>query len=379
MPVPIIRYSLDPTGENPDNLVVGETHTLSDHPVRAVAPLYGPFFAKSCILYDMATNEPLAKDRDYKTLHLLQDATLTFGEEICELILITNEQVSNKVSITYQNVGGNYQNHSKAVADSLEALLKDARPVDWVNGIFNKPNQYTPAPHPHLFVDTIGYGPLLVALDRLGQAFTLSNVPAFEALIDWVQNNQKVWVSETEVSSMENVAKAVSMERLLYASKRLNFNAITFRADSTKLRLGKPLGLSLSCTNYVQGENIYWTIEHDQGAKATKDSMFGSTNGIVTPINQQARFVINTLRNSQKYGDYRFKVLLRRNNISGPVLAESGYIDLVHTDPAKNSDLALANGMWEHVCCVSEPGIVLTAEAAYLARDSFNYQTLSFQ
>lgn len=38
MPIGSIRYELDPTGVNPDNLVTAEVHELSGMAVRAVTP-----------------------------------------------------------------------------------------------------------------------------------------------------------------------------------------------------------------------------------------------------------------------------------------------------------------------------------------------------
>ena len=47
MPQPVIRYPLDPTGVNPNNLVIGELAVLQTRPVRAITPIYGPFFSES--------------------------------------------------------------------------------------------------------------------------------------------------------------------------------------------------------------------------------------------------------------------------------------------------------------------------------------------
>lgn len=375
MPVPIIRYQLDPTGENPNNLVVGEVHPLDDFPVRVLVPYYGPFYKDSIILYDLATNAPLDK-KDYSTLHLVQDATLNFGQEVCEVIIISNPAVSNTVSLTYQNVGGNYQNNAQAVADTLQTLLKDGRKVDWVKGIFDKPYQYNPSIHPHLFNDVVGFAPLIVALERVAQAVTLSNVPAFEALITWVKDFQKSWVSEQEIRNMNPVEKIVSLERLLFAAKHLNFNAITFRPSTNKINIGGAVSFTISCTNLARGENLFWTVEHSLLGDGTTDSMFGSNSGIITPINQEASFNLNTLRSAPRFGQFHFRVVLRRNSVNGPILAETDLLTIENLDPNSNSDATVANGIWEHICCIEEPGIVPTAEAFFLLRDSINYQTL---
>ena len=60
MTIPIIRYELDTTGENPNNKVVGEIRSLSNNDLRAVAPSYGAYFTESLIVKDSELDEQLA-------------------------------------------------------------------------------------------------------------------------------------------------------------------------------------------------------------------------------------------------------------------------------------------------------------------------------
>lgn len=186
MPSPIIvRFPYDPTGVNPDNSIQGEIHSLTAHAVRAVAPTYGPFFTTSLQVYDNGTDQLLVKGTDYEAVEMLEDITLRLGKEVCNLILILNQAVSAAVRINYQVVGGLYQNSAAALINMYETVLQDNRPVAWEN-ILNKPLLFPPTTHLHNLQDVYGFEPMVGALERVRNAIVLSDVPAFEALIDWV-------------------------------------------------------------------------------------------------------------------------------------------------------------------------------------------------
>lgn len=369
---PLMRYALDPTGLNPNNLVIGEVHTLAAVQTRAIAPLYGPFFSDTIVVYDHGNSVLLTKNLDYHCVHLLQDASLTFGKEVCQMILITNKAVSDQVRLNYQVLGGYYQNSSQAVVDVYNTFLNDRRPVDWEKGILNKPLTYTPSSHMHLLEDVVGFGPLVVALERIGQAVTLSNIPAYQALVDWVVAFNKSFATEQEILDLQSTSeKMVSLDGLKLAAQKWNFNAITFRPNARKVRLGSTVTFSLSCTNFIPNEQLYWEVVNGSGVDGTEDSMFVSKTGMVPIINQVASFIVSSKRGSKSYGNRKFHVRLRRNSQTGPILAEYFDVMLVNKDPRlDNTYLTLNGGLWEHVCCLSEPGMTPSAEACYLVRES---------
>lgn len=372
MGYPLVRYPLDPTGHNPNNLVIGEIHTLSTAQVRTVAPGYGPFFGESIVVYDHGTNVLLTKGVDYQTVHLLQDASLTFGKEVCQILLITNRAVTNQVRINYQVLGGNYQNSSKAISDAYDTFVSDNRPVDWVNGVLNKPTQYKPSLHKHLLEDVVGFGSLAVAIERVGQAITLSNMPAFQNLLDTVLDLSKNYATEQDIIDMVPSDRVITTEILLKALDKLNFNGVTFRTPARRYALGGSISFTVETTNFPHGQSLFWEVVHEVGDKETEDKMFGSMNGVFPVLNQSGNFVVTTLRrSSNKYGDRRFSVRLRKNGPTGPVITDSGIIVLVNKDPNVASNfLTLEGGLWEHVCCLNEPNMVPSPEAMYLLKDA---------
>lgn len=194
MPSPIIRYPLDMTGINPDNFVSGEIKTLAVRPIRAAVPSYGPFFNDdTLVVFDHTTGVQLVKNTDYKVSGLLQEATFKTGKEICEVILITNTNVSNQIRINYQTLGGLYQSNSTNLKNLWDTILQDSRPVDW-ESVFDKPYEFPPSLHNHLLSDLYGFEPLVAAIERLRTALILGDVPAFELVLEQVRQLRQEFI-----------------------------------------------------------------------------------------------------------------------------------------------------------------------------------------
>lgn len=315
MPLPIVRYPLDPTGTNPDNRVHGEVHNLNARQIRAVVPQFGPFYAESMIVTDDTTNVLLVRGEDYQIVELLQEATVKFGKEISCLVLITNQAVSSVVRISYQVLGGLYQNDASAIINMYETYMMDNRTVDWLN-VMNKPLQYPPALHNHLLQDLWGFEPVVVALERIRNAIQLSDVPAFEALIAWVKARTAV-VTEQEILDGTSSNKLMTFERLLFALDKLNFNGITITPTSGNLDQGQVINVGLSTTNLPDNTVLYWTIEHVN----TINNDFGGVSGIVNIVGNRGQFNISIANNIQTEEAEQFRIAIRKNGIDGYILA----------------------------------------------------------
>lgn len=319
------RYALDPTGANPNNFVSREPHTLNPkatlEEVRVFSPSYGAFFANAVSIWDKNTGRQLQRGVDYRLNELVVDASLTFGQEICQFIVITNGTVANQVEISYQCLGGHYQNDASAVHNIYETFLNDNRAVDWEN-VGNKPSTFPPSEHLHLLEDIVGFGPVIVAIERMREAILLQNAPAFEALINWVKNRSAEVASELEIREMQQVGKMMSLERLLYSTRHLNFNAITYRPNMRNVRAGDAVQFTLSSTNFHQREDLYWTLR----PVATNPDWFPSQGGMVSVINQEAEFSVATINPAAivESAQLEFQIDLRRNSQNGPIVAESG-------------------------------------------------------
>lgn len=208
MPLPIVRYPLDTTGLNLDNLVSDEIHTLSNKPVRAIAPTYGAFYTESLKIFDLQTQRQLVKGTQYLCTELLQTPTELYGKEICYLILIIDPAISNQVLIQYQVLGGLYTRSGDAIINIYETIMRDERPVNWVD-VLNKPLGYAPSQHFHDSRDIYGFEYLVTALERIRNAIVSSNVPAYERVMDWLSLELDTIRNQANFPTMATTQEAI--------------------------------------------------------------------------------------------------------------------------------------------------------------------------
>ena len=323
MPSPIFRYPLDLTGVNSNNLVTDELHNLPNLAKRAVIPTYAPFFTESITVRDGATT--LVRGTHYECMQLVEEATIKTGKEICEVILILDPTVSSQVTITYQTIGGLYQRTSDAIVDMYNTVINDNRPVDWVN-VLNKPIAYPPSLHNHLFQDVVGFEPLIVELERIRHAVTLSNVPAIEALIDWF-------------------------------SKRAVKEVIMIKPDRFTVSRGGSITFNLESVNIEAPYNYYWTVEHID----TTNDDFVATSGVVNLKTGFNSFNLLTRIPLLDKLPGEFKINIRRDSTAGAVIFKSGVITLRPYKVADYLDLLY------YPKCIFTPGLEITPETMFIA------------
>lgn len=355
---PLIRYALDPTGTNSDNAVSGEVKDLNVAQIRAVAPTYGPFFAdETLVIYDHGNGRLLVRGQDYQCVEMLQDATLKFGKEIAQLVLIINPLVGSQVRLNYQVLGGLYQNNVEGLINMYDTLMLDNRPVDW-SQVLNKPTLYPPTLHKHLLDDIYGFEPVVVALERIRNAIVLSDVPAFEALIDWVKSRG---LTSPELHSFTGLDKFVTFEMLLEAARTINFNAITVEPVRKSIIPGQSQRFDLTTTNYSDGTVIYWTVKHH----GTSDGDFAATSGIINIMSNRGSFNFSVIDNLENLPN-KFTIEFRIDSVTGPVIWRLQDIRLTTggSSTTGNTMMQLLTA-----CCLYNPKIYKTPRSYYVIGD----------
>lgn len=363
MPDPLYRYALDKTGVNPDNKVINEAHTLAQLDYRSIAPDYGPFYEESVFVIDVVNNTPLIKDVDYFCTELMEEASLKFNKSIMSLIIITNRNVSSNVLITYQTLGGIYTKAVDPIRRLYETVMNDDRTVDW-SRVMNKPYGYPPNLHYNHLIDIVGFEPLITAIERIRNAIILTDVPAWEALIDWVKkyvNQRQGIVTEQEIDTITGLDKIVSFERLLYAAKHLNFNTFLFDPDNVRLRHPSVLKVKIRTTNLEDNTRLYWTIRHIDTVPNDFDNLSGSF--VVNGNRSEISLGIKDAHSVE--GDERFQIEVRLNNYNGPVIAVSSYYTIIRGVPKSNSTAQMFLS-----CCLMNPRLRNNAKNHYIKRES---------
>lgn len=183
----VIRYPLDPTGTSPNNLVQGEEHDLGSRRIRAFATSYGGFFTESIILKDKATDQILDKNTDYYCAELYTVPTEKYGKEICSVVVVTNESVSNEVVVSYQALGGPWSTSQQAIIQMFDTINLDDRPVTW-GSILNKPTEFNPTHHLHDVGDVYGFEYIVAELERIYQAILLGDVASHDEIYRYIDN-----------------------------------------------------------------------------------------------------------------------------------------------------------------------------------------------
>ena len=181
----LLRYPLDLTGRNPDNLIRGESHVLKDMRFRAIAPFYGAFYGDTVVLYDETNSRPLVRNKDFVTAEVLVDKTSLTGQPVNGIILIINRQVSKHVRIDYQCLGGdNFKNNQ-----SIENLLK-VEHDDYVSysylDINKKPETFKPTFHKHNVAEIYGFEYLTYLLESIRNAVIWKKLDLVKELISKV-------------------------------------------------------------------------------------------------------------------------------------------------------------------------------------------------
>ena len=204
MPIKPIRYPLDLTGTSRDNLVLNEIHKLKSTRTRAVALQNGAFFTASVVVRDVATGRVLTASQDYEFDNLYQMASEHAKAEVAAIIVITNTQVSDTISVDYQCIGGLYGYSTTAIMQQIEDLNLDNRRVEWGN-IYNKPAVYPPAKHLHDIGDVYGFEYLVQAIQQLRHAIMLGDEGAHENIYKYI--DRTIGNSGEKLRELEDLLK----------------------------------------------------------------------------------------------------------------------------------------------------------------------------
>lgn len=370
MSFPARRYSEDPTGRSPNNLVASEIHTVGAlaGPYYPIAPHYGPFFNDRTTLLVLKNGVPMEYETSYRCMNLVLDATSKFSGPVCELLILQDLKEGDTISISYQTLGGLFQNHAKGLSDLYQAWLLDGRPVDWTR-VKHKPNAYPPAYHLHMLSDVIGWESMIVAIERLINALTLRSVPAFEALIDWVMARSYEVASEEEIRNIEKIDRMITLRRLVFASETMNFNAVSVVPSKRVLKNGDFFRINVKSTNFPRREKLFWSLEHEN----TTPGDFPLLSGVFIMQDQEGGFYVPT-RSLVRTGERNFRVVIRRNAADGPILATSPQLTIIYTWEWDFDYGLLANGMWAIPSTTDSTLVGLTPEGGFLIPDNYFYQ-----
>lgn len=157
------RYPLDLTGKHPDNKVVNERVVVDTRsPVFKLSA--GAFYTDSVVIVHLG--ETLAKGVDYKATRMVEDAVILSNQDVAAYIKITDKTLVGELLVTYQAVGGEYQNIHNTLVEILNDYKIDKRGV-YFNDVVNLPTAFVPVRHLHSVYDIYGLTPISDPLNEL--------------------------------------------------------------------------------------------------------------------------------------------------------------------------------------------------------------------
>ena len=268
MPTLLTKYPLDLTGRSPNNLVIGEPHTLDNNgrgELRVFVPNYGAFYTEDLVVRD-ANGATLAPNVDYIATYLYEEPTTRSGLEVCGAIVVTNPNVSATVYADYQVVGGDYAISTNALEQVLQTLNDAEQPVEW-GAIIGKPSVYPPGGHLHALWELYGFEYIVIQLERLQQAILAGD----QAMHESVRAYAKRLVEDAEATTA---------------------NVETQLSDH-KAATNNPHGVTKTQIGLGQVDN-YPTATDAQGQTGTSATTFMTPKATKAAITTQAVTPLNT-------------------------------------------------------------------------------------
>lgn len=300
MPPPILRYGLDPTGINPDNLVALEPHTLAHRRIRAIAPVEGAFFGDSLAIRDNTSGQILTKGIHYVPQEYYRTPSELYGKAIYGIVLIIDPSISSDVSITYQVLGGIYNGKTETLKHLLEQYRDDGSELEFYD-VVGRPDAYDPTPHFMSLSEGVHFEYLVFQLERIRNAILWSDSVTYQDIYTYIQN----LLRDIDARLVQSMDKFITP--MLY----------DFRRNFTKAYIGLDLVDNLR------------TATQEEGARAALPE---------TKINDFSvrRFIALEALVAFKDKLYEYMVSKEETNL--------GRIQAVFKDPRKQSILNMVNG-----------------------------------
>jgi len=173
-------YPYDPTGKNPDNLIVDPPHAISPSTGKGysvIVPKAGVFFKAGFKAYAINYSQSeYSGDRreltpyvDYVFSHLISDVSNALQSPVYGSITIVNPDFLGSVSIEYQTLGGEFSFNEDTFTEYAIHLLEADGAYEWAK-LSDIPEAFEPADHTMPLELTAGYDDLVKAVKDIGNA-----------------------------------------------------------------------------------------------------------------------------------------------------------------------------------------------------------------
>ena len=170
-----ITYSFDTTGQNQDNLITKELHTISDinsNNYRLIVPNFSPFYTDNLKLEyvdGFGARTILNEGVDYFLTLNYMAASRTIGKLLYGAVVLNTLKLSGRYEITYQTIGGEWVVDSAIVLNKIALYNFNPRISSW-DTIVDKPYSFPTINHSLNIKDLKGVEDLINALGGIENA-----------------------------------------------------------------------------------------------------------------------------------------------------------------------------------------------------------------
>lgn len=364
----IIRYPLDPTGVNPNNLVRDEEHTLVRRKTRCIALEYGAFYTESIIIRDKLTNRVLEKNKDYFCTELYELYSVRYGKEICSIVVITDQTCGDVVTAQYQTLGAEYGTSGTAIIQQLERLNLDDRPIHYP-AIIGKPDEFNPSKHLHDIGDVYGFEYVVTAIDRLKDAIMLGDAASHDVIFAYIDRIEAGILAGMQAVQNEltdhkndlgNPHQVTAAQLSVYTKAQADVitNAITLNIETHKGDLSNPhktTAAQVGAYTIAQTDSLLSTLGNALNAHKADQS-----NPHVTTAEQVGAYTKAVT--DAKDAVIQAELTAHKNNNSNPhntTAAQVGAYTIAQTDALVNTVTAALNA---HTANKNNPHVVTTEQ-----------------
>lgn len=174
-----ITYPLDMSGNNPENLVKNEIHTVSEAHFRDyyfLVPNFAPFFVDnfSLVLSNNGNDIPLAEDVDYSFALQYVTGTRVTGKVMYGGVTLHNLNLNGILKVTYQTLGGDQTADRLVILSTLADKAYNPRTTIW-DILTNVPRAFPPSPHYQDYDQFFGQEELVQMLGQIRDAIVANS------------------------------------------------------------------------------------------------------------------------------------------------------------------------------------------------------------
>lgn len=272
------QYELDTSGYNPNNRVSNEKYALNPGVYRPLAINAGAYFVDSLAVVDAVTGIPLVLEKQYVAILNHREAEELTGAAVASAVLIIDPSVSSRVNVSYQAVGGDYQQIADTVKGLLDALDISV-PHPTYGDVRDAPTEFTPAPHKQDVKSLYGTDELVQVLTEIGHAIAEGGSKECQSVRESLEKLIKLGSLEDLIELAHSIPSLGLIASMVEHTQELS-GAITHEEDTGAVDTLHTRQVIASRRSRASADATQVSASHDSIASAPLAQVHGSRMSI---------------------------------------------------------------------------------------------------